>query len=97
MGGENENTKINFLSCLLFRNMLYVAPSGVQKERLEADDLFVLKLDGSISQAPPMDRKLTLSQCTPLFMNAYKGEDGGENKLGSCEKRVHWFEHGNKI
>ena len=53
--------------------MIYVAPSGVQKERLEAEDLFVLKNDGSISQSPPADRKLTLSQCTPLFMNAYKG------------------------
>ena len=55
--------------------MIYVAPSGVQKERLDASDLFVLKSDGSVSQYPPQERKLTLSQCTPLFMNAFKGTD----------------------
>lgn len=57
-----------------FRSMIYVAPSGVQKERLDASDLFVLKNDGSVSQYPPQERKLTLSQCTPLFMNAFKGK-----------------------
>lgn len=50
---------------------IYVAPSGVQKERLEHDDLFLLKADGSIAQSPPQEKNLSLSQCTPLFMNAY--------------------------
>jgi methylthioribulose-1-phosphate dehydratase len=53
---------------------IYVAPSAVQKERLEADDLFVLKADGSVSQSPAESKKLHLSQCTPLFMNAYKSK-----------------------
>ena len=54
-------------------NNIYMAPAEVQKERLEHDDLFVLKPDGSTSQAPPAEKKLTLSQSAPLFMNAYKG------------------------
>jgi methylthioribulose-1-phosphate dehydratase len=55
-------------------NNIYVAPSAVQKERLEPNDLFILKPDGSVSQSPPAEKNLTLSQCTPLFMNAYKGK-----------------------
>ena len=42
---------------------------------MDANDLFILKPDGSVTQTPPADRKLTLSQCTPLFMNAYKGQE----------------------
>ena len=59
---------------LYSRDKIYVAPSGVQKERLKPDDLFVLNADGSVSQNPPDEKKLSLSQCTPLFMNAYHSE-----------------------
>ena len=51
-----------------------MAPSAVQKERLEPDDLFILKADGSIMQSPAAEKNLKLSQCTPLFMNAFTGE-----------------------
>ncbi len=57
------------------RSLIYIAPSGVQKERLVPRDLFTLDEDGAIvSDAPnKAEKKLSLSQCTPLFMNAYLG------------------------
>ncbi len=55
---------------------IHVAPSGVQKERLSADDLFELDDSGEIVGRPD-DDALTLSACTPLFMNAYRLRDAG--------------------
>lgn len=56
--------------------IIYVAPSGVQKERLEPEDLFQLNLKGEIV-TPPNDSTLKCSQCTPLFMLAYKMRGAG--------------------
>ncbi|XP_068615985.1 methylthioribulose-1-phosphate dehydratase isoform X1 [Brachionichthys hirsutus] len=50
---------------------IYVAPSGVQKERIQPDDLFVCDADGTDISCPPAWKALKKSQCTPLFMNAY--------------------------
>lgn len=55
---------------------IHVAPSGVQKERLAAEDLFELDDAGEVV-AKPRDDALTLSACTPLFMNAYTLRDAG--------------------
>ena len=50
-----------------------MAPSGVQKERMSADDMFVLrKSDGEVVEAPRSStaaRPLKLSECAPLFMS----------------------------
>jgi methylthioribulose-1-phosphate dehydratase len=48
---------------------IFMAPSGVQKERLCPGDLFVLNMDGMVIEQP--GRGLKLSQCHPLFMHAY--------------------------
>ena len=57
---------------------IYMAPSAVPIDRLEADDLFVLRKDGTVAQSPAnaktSDKKLSLSHCSPLFMNAYKSK-----------------------
>uniref|UniRef100_A0A673JJA1 Methylthioribulose-1-phosphate dehydratase n=1 Tax=Sinocyclocheilus rhinocerous TaxID=307959 RepID=A0A673JJA1_9TELE len=50
---------------------IYIAPSGVQKERIQPDDLFVCDIDEKDISCPPPQKKLKKSQCTPLFMNAY--------------------------
>uniref|UniRef100_A0A8C6TB85 Methylthioribulose-1-phosphate dehydratase n=1 Tax=Neogobius melanostomus TaxID=47308 RepID=A0A8C6TB85_9GOBI len=50
---------------------IYIAPSGVQKERIQPDDMFVCDLDERDISCPPAWKNLTKSQCTPLFMNAY--------------------------
>jgi methylthioribulose-1-phosphate dehydratase len=51
---------------------IYIAPSGVQKERMAAEDMFVMSVDGTRTlSSPPADKKFAASQCTPLFYNAF--------------------------
>jgi len=56
---------------ILCRDKIYIAPSGVQKERIMPEDLFVQDLEGNDIEVPI--KKLKKSQCTPLFMCAYTG------------------------
>ncbi|XP_044252606.1 methylthioribulose-1-phosphate dehydratase [Tribolium madens] len=56
---------------------IYIAPSGVQKERLQPEDLFVQNIKGEDLQLPPPEKKLKKSQCTPLFMCAYTARNAG--------------------
>ncbi|GIY58692.1 methylthioribulose-1-phosphate dehydratase [Caerostris darwini] len=58
-------------------NEIYVAPSGVQKERIEPDDIFVIDEHGSIISSPVPEKHLKISECTPLFMNAYIKRNAG--------------------
>ena len=61
-------------------NEIYIAPSGVQKERIKSEDLFVIDIDGNIVTPPTAtysDRKLKLSECTPLFLAAYRMREAG--------------------
>jgi methylthioribulose-1-phosphate dehydratase len=55
---------------------IYVAPSGVQKERLREQDLFELDREGHVIRRPG-DPALRISACTPLFLNAYRMRDAG--------------------
>ncbi|XP_061743379.1 methylthioribulose-1-phosphate dehydratase isoform X2 [Nerophis ophidion] len=50
---------------------IYIAPSGVQKERIQPEDMFVCDVEERDISCPPVWKKLKKSQCTPLFMNAY--------------------------
>jgi methylthioribulose-1-phosphate dehydratase len=54
---------------------IYMAPSGVQKERIAEDDIYVLDAQGQVISAPL--GKLKLTECAPLFMNAYRLRDAG--------------------
>lgn len=58
------------------RHEIYIAPSGVQKERIQPEDLFVQDLEDRFISGPPPHKKLKKSQCTPLFMNAYTMRGG---------------------
>lgn len=53
---------------------IVMAPSGVQKERMEESDLFVLDEAGNILETPaarpPPAKPPKLSECSPLFMAA---------------------------
>lgn len=53
-------------------NQIVVAPSGVQKERMLPEDMFVLDNKGNIIHTPearpPPYKPPKLSECTPLFM-----------------------------
>ncbi|XP_054715871.1 methylthioribulose-1-phosphate dehydratase-like [Uloborus diversus] len=58
-------------------NEIYVAPSGVQKERIQPDDIFVVDIKSNILNAPPDNKKLKISECAPLFMNAFVMRNAG--------------------
>lgn len=60
-----------------WRDQIYIAPSGVQKERICPEDLFVTTIDEETICEPPVEKKLKKSECTPLFMNAYKLRSAG--------------------
>jgi len=55
---------------------IYIAPSGVQKERLRPEDLFVLDLDGEVVERPA-DPALKVSACAPLFLEAFQRRGAG--------------------
>ncbi|KAF8980004.1 hypothetical protein BGZ46_004767 [Entomortierella lignicola] len=54
---------------------VYIAPSGVQKERMQPEDLFVLELANRNVLRKPLAFKP--SACTPLFYNAYTMREAG--------------------
>ncbi|KAF8437673.1 Methylthioribulose-1-phosphate dehydratase [Boletus edulis BED1] len=70
--------------CIRVGDKVYIAPSGVQKERIEPSHIFVLPYPQSTS-SPHTDRiflrrpKLNLkeSACTPLFWNAFDKRNAG--------------------
>lgn len=55
---------------------IYLAPSGVHKEFVQENDLFTSNLDGTMLE-PPKNPGLKISECTPLFMQAYKLRNAG--------------------
>ncbi|TMW57632.1 hypothetical protein Poli38472_003557 [Pythium oligandrum] len=63
-----------------YGNRIYMTPSGVQKERIEPDDLYMLDLDGAILDAPqqkPGKKLPKLSDCSPLFLHSYRLRNAG--------------------
>jgi methylthioribulose-1-phosphate dehydratase len=56
---------------------VYVAPSGVQKERIRPADMFALDAASGALLARPDDDALRPSACTPLFFNAYRMRGAG--------------------
>ena len=55
---------------------VYMAPSGVQKERLEPEDLFVLDETGAVLESPA-SASAKVSACAPLFFNAFNLRGAG--------------------
>nr|CAD7265643.1 unnamed protein product [Timema shepardi] len=60
-----------------YENKIYIAPSGVQKERILPEELFVQDINGRDLELPAPEKKLKKSQCTPLFMCAYVARNAG--------------------
>lgn len=56
-----------------------MSPSGVQKERMVPDDIYVMTAAGEVIHegVNPEGVKLKLSQCHPLFMSAYMHRNSG--------------------
>ena len=59
---------------------VWIAPSGVQKERIDPDDVYLLR-DGVWDRVEvvegPRDPSLRISECQPLFFNAYRSRGAG--------------------
>lgn len=57
---------------------IYLAPSGIQKERILPEDLFVIDATTkkTVKEPSPV-KKLKKSECTPLFLLAYDMRDAG--------------------
>jgi methylthioribulose-1-phosphate dehydratase len=55
---------------------VFMAPSGVQKERIQEADIFELDMDGAVLSAPS-DPSLKVSECSSLFYNAFRLRDAG--------------------
>ena len=55
---------------------VYLAPSGVQKERMTEDDIFELDEAGHVLSGPD-DPEIRQSACKPLFFNAFRLRDAG--------------------
>jgi len=60
---------------------IVMAPSGVQKERMQPSDMFLLDQHGNVKQPPvvnsALDKPPKLSECAPLFMSAYELRGAG--------------------
>lgn len=61
-------------------NRIYMTPSGVQKERINPNELFVLDTAGNVLCVPekkPDFLTPKLSDCAPLFLHAYQQRNAG--------------------
>lgn len=55
---------------------IFMAPSGVQKERMAPEEIFTLDLDGRVLDGP-QGTGLVVSECAPLFLHAFRLRDAG--------------------
>ncbi len=62
------------------REGVWIAPSGVQKERIDPDEVYLLE-DGVWDRVEvleaPRNSALRISECQPLFFNAYRSRNAG--------------------
>ncbi|OTF72376.1 methylthioribulose-1-phosphate dehydratase-like protein [Euroglyphus maynei] len=56
---------------------IYIAPSGVQKECIKPEHLFILDINGNVKHLPSNELCLKQSECTPLFLAAYRKRNAG--------------------
>ena len=55
---------------------VFMAPSGVQKERLSEEELYELSLNGDVLSGPTQPYS-QVSACAPLFFHAFRLRDAG--------------------
>lgn len=56
---------------------IFMAPSGVQKEALTEDTIYELDAEGAVVEGPGAEAGLKVSECCPLFFNAFRQRDAG--------------------
>lgn len=62
--------------CIREGERVFIAPSGVQKERMRPEEMFVLGVDGEVLERPA-DPSLRPSECSSLFLAAIRVRDAG--------------------
>lgn len=79
--GGSITVKVHDDSVLKSQQLIVMSPSGVQKERMLPEDIYVLSGGGKVLSAPqsrPYPHKPPkCSDCAPLFMKAYHMRDAG--------------------
>ncbi|CAM8896755.1 unnamed protein product [Rhodiola kirilowii] len=79
--GGSITIKVHDESVPKAQQLIIMSPSGVQKERMEAEDMYVLAPDGSYLYTPapkPWPHKAPkCSDCAPLFLKAYNMRNAG--------------------
>uniref|UniRef100_A0A7N0SWI2 Class II aldolase/adducin N-terminal domain-containing protein n=1 Tax=Kalanchoe fedtschenkoi TaxID=63787 RepID=A0A7N0SWI2_KALFE len=80
MGGS-ITVKVHDETVRKAQQLIIMSPSGVQKERMEAEDMYVLAPDGSYlfipSPKPWPHKPPKCSDCAPLFLKAYDMRNAG--------------------
>lgn len=67
------NIVLNINNIYCFSDQIFIAPTGVQKERMKPEDIFVLDMKGVDIEIPNPEKNLVKSRCTPIFMFSYTG------------------------
>jgi methylthioribulose 1-phosphate dehydratase/enolase-phosphatase E1 len=63
---------------------IFMTPSGVQKERIKPEEIFIVDKTGAVVSQPnakPGCGPAKLSDCAPLFLHAYNQRNAGINVL----------------
>jgi ribulose-5-phosphate 4-epimerase/fuculose-1-phosphate aldolase len=68
---KKEKKKIKIIFFFLIQ-VIFIAPSGVQKERIQPNDMFIMHPTKEIELCQPKNTAYKKSQCTPLFFNAFR-------------------------
>lgn len=72
-----------------YGSRIYMTPSGVQKERIQPEEVFLMDSSGAVLAAPPQSDPLKapkLTDCAPLFFHAYRLRNAGvlQRHLALC-------------
>ncbi|CAL4988231.1 unnamed protein product [Urochloa decumbens] len=79
--GGSITVKVNDPDVPLADRLIVMSPSGVQKERMVAEDMYVFSADGKVLSAPEAkpwpNKPPKCTDCAPLFMKAYQTRGAG--------------------
>ncbi|XP_057968634.1 probable bifunctional methylthioribulose-1-phosphate dehydratase/enolase-phosphatase E1 1 [Malania oleifera] len=79
--GGSITIKVHDDSIPRHQQLILMSPSGVQKERMVPEDMYVLSPNGSVLSSPSPKayphRPPKCSDCAPLFLKAYEMRDAG--------------------
>ncbi|ESQ43108.1 hypothetical protein EUTSA_v10013244mg [Eutrema salsugineum] len=79
--GGSITIKVHDASIPKPEQLIVMSPSGVQKERMQPEDMYILSANGSIisspSPKPYPNKPPKCTDCAPLFMKAYEMRNAG--------------------